>query len=166
MFGRTSLAILREDFSIDTEPYVQTDRHVVLANPNAPTGMVLPVSAIEQIAAARPERIVVVDEAYVDYGNESCVPLVARYPNLVVVQTYSKSRNLAGARIGFAVASPEIVSDMMKIKCAFNPFNMSAMALSVGVAAIRDTEYLKWCGRGLCAGAVQRACPLGGNGAV
>ena len=136
---------LKEDFSINIEDYTNTDRHVIIANPNAPTGLVLSVDQIEEIIAAKPDRIVIVDEAYVDYDNDSCVRLVNHYPNLVVVQTFSKSRNLAGARIGFAIASKEIIKDFNEIKFAFNPFNMSAMALSVGIASVKDTVYLREC---------------------
>lgn len=136
---------LKPDFSIDVDAYVRTDRHVILANPNAPTGLCLPVSDIERILRANRDRLVVIDEAYVDYGNESCVPLVEKYPNLIVVQTFSKSRNLAGARLGFAIASKEIIKDMNAIKFAFNPFNLSEMALAAGTAAVKDTAYLEKC---------------------
>ena len=145
-FGLDGLAIpLKEDFSVDVNDYVDTDRHVILANPNAPTGLCLSVPQIEGIVKARPERLVIIDEAYVDYGNESCVPLLKKYPNLIVVQTYSKSRNLAGARIGFAIASEEIIRDMNNIKFAFNPFNLSAMALAAGTVAVKDAAYFKKC---------------------
>lgn len=136
---------LSSDFSVSVEDYVKTNRHVILANPNAPTGLCLSTCEIEKILKADPNRLVIIDEAYVDYGNESCIPLLNRYPNLIVIQTFSKSRNLAGARIGFAVASKEIIKDMNNIKFAFNPFNLSAMALAAGAASIRDTEYLKKC---------------------
>ncbi len=136
---------LDENFDIKVEDYIRTDRDIVLANPNNPTGKVLKVEEIERIVAAKPKRMVIVDEAYIDYGNASCIPLVAQYPNLVVVQTFSKSRNLAGARIGFAVSSREIIEDMSKIKFAFNPFNMSEFAIRAGAAAVLDTKYLEKC---------------------
>lgn len=136
---------VNDDFTINVDDYINTDRDVVLANPNNPTGLVISVDDIERIVAANPKRIVIIDEAYVDYGNESCVPLVKKYDNLVVVQTFSKSRNLAGARIGFAISSREIISDMSTIKFTFNPFNMSGFALAVGAASVKDTEYLESC---------------------
>lgn len=136
---------LREDLSIHVDDYVYTDRDVILANPNNPTGKAIPVSEIERIVAHNPKRLVIIDEAYVDYGNESCLRLIPKYKNLVVVQTFSKSRNMAGARIGFAVSSKEIIEDMNKIKFTFNPFNMSSLAIAGGTAAIQDEQYFKNC---------------------
>lgn len=142
---------LDADFHVNVEDYIATDRDIVLANPNNPTGLALSVSEIEQIVAAKPSRLVIIDEAYVDYGNESCIPLTEKYTNLIVVQTFSKSRNLAGARIGFAIAAKEIIEDMNKIKFTFNPFNMSDFALAAGSAAVQDTAYLEKCVRSVLA---------------
>ncbi len=136
---------LKQDLSVDVDEYVNTDRDVILANPNNPTGKAISVADIERIVAKDPKRMVIIDEAYVDYGNESCVSLVKKYSNLVVVQTFSKSRNMPGARIGFAISSEDIISDMNKIKFAFNPFNMSSLAIVGGVAAIHDKEYFHRC---------------------
>lgn len=136
---------LRDDLTINVDDYVNSGRDVILANPNNPTGLVLPVSEIERIVAKDPRRMVIIDEAYVDYGNESCISLVPRYPNLVVVQTFSKSRNMPGARIGFAISTREIIEDMNKIKFAFNPFNMSSLAIAGGTAAVRDEPYFRAC---------------------
>lgn len=136
---------LQDDFTINVSDYVNTDRDVILANPNNPTGLVLSVEEIEKIVAKNPKRMVIIDEAYVDYGNESCISLVPRYHNLVVVQTFSKSRNLPGARIGYAISSKEIIEDMNKIKFTFNPFNMSSLAIAGGTAAVQDEEYSKKC---------------------
>lgn len=136
---------LKEDFSIDIEDYINTDRDVILANPNNPTGKAISVADIERIVAKNPKRMVIIDEAYVDYGNDSCMNLVPKYNNLVVVRTFSKSRNMPGARIGFAISSADIINDMNKIKFAFNPFNMSSLAIAGGVAAIRDNEYFHKC---------------------
>ncbi|WP_350454400.1 pyridoxal phosphate-dependent aminotransferase [Slackia heliotrinireducens] len=136
---------LREDFSLDVEAFVQTEEHVVIVNPNAPTGLAISVADIARIAEAHPDRLLVVDEAYVDYGCETCVPLVATHPNLIVVQTMSKSRNLAGAHIGYAIASSEIVSDLNDIKFSFNPFNMSDPTMVIGIAAMKDVDYLREC---------------------
>ena len=136
---------IREDMTVDVEDYINTERDVILANPNNPTGLSLPVSEIERIVAKNPHRMVIIDEAYVDYGNESCLPLVQKYDNLVVVQTFSKSRNMPGARIGFAISSKGIIEDMNKIKFTFNPFNMSSLAIAGGTAAIKDQEYFHKC---------------------
>ena len=136
---------LKDDLSIDVEDYINTDKDVILANPNNPTGKDISVADIERIVKKDQKRMVIIDEAYVDYGNESCVPLVRKYPNLVVIQTFSKSRNMAGARIGYAISSKEIIEDMNKIKFTFNPFNMSSLAITAGTAAVKDTEYLEKC---------------------
>ncbi|RDU25058.1 histidinol-phosphate transaminase [Anaerosacchariphilus polymeriproducens] len=136
---------LKEDFTIDVDDYIKSDRDVILANPNNPTGIRLSVEEIERIVAANKKRMVIVDEAYVDYGNESCVCLVDKYPNLVVVQTFSKSRNMAGARIGYAISSKDIIEDLNNIKFTFNPYNLSSLALAAGTAAIQDTDYLIKC---------------------
>lgn len=136
---------LQEDLTICVEDYVNSNRDVILANPNNPTGFALPVSEIERIVAKNPKRMVIVDEAYVDYGTESCISLVPKYPNLVVIQTFSKSRNMAGARIGFAISSKEIIDDMNKIKFSFNPFNMSSLAIAAGSAAVLDQAYFRSC---------------------
>lgn len=145
-FGVTYREIaLRDDFTLDVEAFCAAREHVVIVNPNAPTGLCIPASDIARIAESQPERLVIVDEAYVDYGTESCVPLVAGHPNLVVVQTMSKSRNLAGAHIGYAIAAPAIVEDLNDIKFSFNPFNLSAPTMAIGVAAMGDTAYLRAC---------------------
>lgn len=136
---------LKADFTVDVDGYVQTDRNIILANPNAPTGYVLPVSEIERIVAANPDRLVVIDEAYVDYGNESCVPLIHKYDNLLVVQTMSKSRNLAGAHIGYCFGNASLIQDLEGMKAVFNPFNLSDVSMAIGVAAIKDEDYLQKC---------------------
>lgn len=136
---------LRDDFTVDTDKFVEANRDVILANPNNPTGLAIPVAEIERILKRDPRRMVIIDEAYVDYGNESCLSLVPKYSNLVVIQTFSKSRNMPGARIGFAISQKDIISDMNKIKFAFNPFNMSSLAIAGGKAAIEDVNYFHKC---------------------
>lgn len=133
---------LLEDFSVDANALAAFDGHVVLVNPNAPTGLAVSRESIERIVRARPDRLVIVDEAYIDYGGESCVPLVGRYRNIIVVQTMSKSRHLAGAHIGFAIAAPELIDDMRDVKFSVNPFNVSALTAAIGIAAIEDAESL------------------------
>ena len=134
---------MRDDFGVDVAALCDTDRHVLLANPNSPTGIALGRDEVEKIVASRPERLVVLDEAYVDYCGESCVPLVRKHRNLIVVHTMSKSRNLAGAHIGYAIAQADLVKDLEDIKFAFNPFNLSTPTMAVGIAALSDPEYYR-----------------------
>lgn len=138
---------LKDDFTIDVNDYVNCGRNIIIANPNAPTGLTLTHEQIELILKTNEDRVVIIDEAYVDYGSESCVSLLDKYPNLIVVQTFSKSRNLAGARLGFAVASKEIVDDLNKIKFSFSPYNINGLSLVAGVESVKDKEYFEECNR-------------------
>ena len=118
---------------------------IFLANPNALTGVELPVEQIRRLLDADRDRVVIVDEAYVDFGGESCVPLLNRYDNLLVVQTFSKSRDLAGARLGFAMGCPELIADLNRMKFSFNPYNINRLSILAGAASMADEAYFQKC---------------------
>ena len=132
---------LRADFRLAPEDYNHLHRTIVLANPNAPTGLALSRDEVEGIVRANPDAVVVVDEAYVDFGGESCVPLINEYENLLVVQTFSKSRQLAGARLGLAMGNAKLIADLNRVKFSLNPYNINRLTLKAGKAALEDTDY-------------------------
>lgn len=134
---------LRDDFSVNTDDYCGVGKTIFLANPNAPTGIALPRAEIERILRANPENVVVIDEAYVDFGGESCVPLIHEYDNLLVTQTFSKSRSLAGGRLGVGIACASLIRDLNTIKYSTNPYNVNRMTMASGVGALEDDEYMK-----------------------
>ncbi len=134
---------LLPDFSLDVEAFKAAEGTLFIANPNAPTGIALPLGTIEEIVASKPDRIVLIDEAYVDFGGESAVSLINKYDNLLVTQTFSKSRSLAGGRLGFGFACEEIIRDMNTIRYSTNPYNINKMTMAAGVGSLADEAYTK-----------------------
>ena len=148
LFGlEATLIPLREDFSLRVDDYMDFPGTVVIANPNAPTGMALPRTEIQRLLEAGPDRLVIVDEAYVDFGGESCVPLIGQFDNLMEVQTMSKSRSLAGGRLGFALGSEALIAALNRVKYSFNPYNVNRLSLLAGAAAMEDGDYFQSCCR-------------------
>ncbi len=134
---------LNEQFQIDVADYQRPNGGIIFPNPNAPTGCLLPLEAIERLLKANSESVVLVDEAYVDFGGESAIALVDRYPNLLVTQTLSKSRSLAGLRVGLAVGHPDLIEALERIKNSFNSYPLDRIAIAGAAAAFADREYFE-----------------------
>ena len=132
---------LRDDFTICVDDYLGLNCTIFIANPNAPTGLALRPQDIERILVSNPNGVVVIDEAYVDFGAESVLPLIHEFPNLLVVQTFSKSRSMAGARLGFAVGNKALIRDLKTIQYSTNPYNVNSMTMAAGIGALEDEEY-------------------------
>ncbi len=141
---------LAEDYSIRVEDYLpqgdgpgQKAGAIIFPNPNAPTGRLLPLAAVEQIVAGNPDAVVLVDEAYVDFGGQSAVELVDRYPNLLVVHTFSKSRSLAGLRVGYAIGHPDLIEGLERVKNSFNSYPLDRLALAGALASVEDEAHFQ-----------------------
>lgn len=134
---------LEADFSIAIEPYFNAGKTVVIANPNAPTGKLLSLVQIEAILQNNPNNVVIIDEAYIDFGGESAIPLINKYENLLVTQTFSKSRSLAGGRLGMAFGNEKLIQDLLTVKYSVNPYNVNSMTMAAGLGALEDEEYTR-----------------------
>ncbi len=134
---------LDQGFHIQMEDYKEDNGGIIFPNPNAPTGILEPLSFVEEIVRENPESIVIIDEAYIDFGGESAIPLLEKYDNLLVVQTFSKSRSMAGMRIGYAIGSSVLIGAMQDVKYSYNSYTMSEVSIRLGNASIEDQEYFE-----------------------
>ena len=134
---------LDKDFHIRVQDYLTENGGIVFPNPNAPTGAILPLSSIEEIVKGNPDSVVIIDEAYVDFGAESALPLIDRYDNVIITQTFSKSRSMAGLRVGYAFANEKLIKYLNDVKYSFNSYTMNYPGIILGAAEVRDTENFR-----------------------
>jgi len=138
---------LREGFRLEAEDYLNLNRNIVIANPNAPSGRAISVEDIRRILESNPDHVVVVDEAYVDFGAESCCRLIGEYEKLLVCMTFSKSRSMAGGRLGFALGSAALIADLETIKFSTNPYSINRLTMTAAIATIEHDDYYQACCR-------------------
>ena len=134
---------LDQDFRIVKEDYLTENGGIIFPNPNAPTGLLMPLKEIEEIVSRNQDSVVIVDEAYIDFGGESAVRLTDQYDNLLVVQTFSKSRSMAGMRIGYAIGQPELIKALSDVKYSYNSYTLNLPSQILGVEAVKDEEYFR-----------------------
>jgi len=137
----TKILPLDKNFCINPSDYCGLGRTIFIANPNAPTGIALSLDQIKQILIANPNNVVVIDQAYVDFGAQCCIPLVKEFDNLLVINTFSKSRSFAGGRVGFAVAQPALIADLETIRNSINPYNVNSLSQAAAVAILKSNDY-------------------------
>ena len=146
LYGITPQTVaLTEGFEIDLDAYPTDKGGIIFPNPNAPTGRYLETDNIEALLKRNSETVVVVDEAYIDFGGESCIPLIKKYPNLLVVQTFSKSRSLAGLRVGFAIGDAELIRGLDTVKDSFNSYPLDRLAIGAAIEAVKDKAHFEEC---------------------
>lgn len=142
LHGISSIEIpLKKNLLIDPADYIGLNKNIVIANPNAPTGQYIEPADVENIVRTNPSGVVIIDEAYIQFGGRTVIPLIKKYSNLIVTHTFSKSHSLAGARLGFAFANAELIADMDMIKYSTNPYNVNRMTSAAGIAAMEDSDY-------------------------
>ena len=135
--------ILDQDFKMHVEDFKQPNSGIIFPNPNAPTGLLVSLDFIEEVLKSNPDSIVVVDEAYIDFGGQSCVPLIHQYENLVVIQTFSKSRSFAGARLGVALGNKEAISHLYDVKNSFNSYPIDYITQQIGLVSVLNSQDMK-----------------------
>lgn len=146
LFGaHANVVPLNDDLTLPVERFCDAGTTVVFANPNAPTGIAISCADVERILQSDPDHIVLVDEAYADFADENALSLLDRYPNLLIVRTYSKSRSLAGARLGYALGSAAVIDDLERVRCSFHPYSINRLSMLAGVEAMRDEAYFEHC---------------------
>ena len=144
LYGINAIKVpLADDFTIQPKDYEQENGGIIFPNPNAPSGIALSLDKIEEILKANPDSVIVIDEAYVDFGADTAVPLIVNYPNLLITQTFSKSRSLAGLRVGYAMGHPDLINGLERVKNSFNSYPLDRAAIAGAAASMKDTKHFE-----------------------